>query len=268
MADLHIPLRGEAFTADPRLDRVYELDLRSLNHLIGPRLNTIAPAVQRWPRSYTHRLTLWLDQGAEGACVGFGYGQDLASTPAVVGGVNNSYARLLYHLIQREDPWPGGSYVGAEPFYEGTSVLTGAKVLTGLGYYKSYDWGLNARDVAEGIAFSGGPAIMGLDWFEGMFNTDSEGFIKPTGDVMGGHCILAVGVKIVWKTWVNIASSRNWDNVDYERSYILLHNSWGPSWGIAGRAKLSLADLDLLMGRLGEACFPKRNSKVKQVIGV
>lgn len=257
-----IPLRGGEETEDPRLDRIYELDWNSLRFLSGP--STGEPT--RAPRSWTYRLESWFNQGSEGACVGFGYAHEAASFPAVVSGLSNGYAReQLYWRFQREDPWEGGAYPGANPFMEGTSVLTGAKVMKDLGYYTEYRWGITAIDVAHHLGYDG-PAVMGLNWHSGMFGTDSNGFIHATGRVEGGHCILAVGVKIVWKHWYNKFVSRKWENVDLDRSYILLHNSWGQSWGVNGRAKLTLTDLDLLMQQQGEACFPKRDALVKMAV--
>lgn len=243
----------------PGLGRVYQQDLRSLNFLVraAPELTVPKP-----PRSYTWGISVWLDQGQEGACVGFGYSHDLAARPAPVAGLSDAFARNLYHQVQMADPWPGGAYPNASPFYEGTSVLTGAKICTDLGFYAGYTWGIKARDVADGIAYTG-PAIMGLTWYEGMFDTDAEGFIRPTGNVSGGHCILAHGVSLKYKksSPVGWFKRRTWEDVDYEKSYIKLHNSWGRSWGINGECKITLKDLEFLMTQDGEACFPRRTLK-------
>lgn len=251
-----IQLRGGAQTEDARLDRVYELDWRSLAFLAGPSAGT----TPRKPRGYTHRLDVFLDQGQEGSCVGHGYAHELAATPRVVNGMSHQYAvESIYWPAQKEDPWPGGAYPDADPFEEGTSVLTGAKICKDKGYYLQYNWCMNARDVAEVLGYDG-PVVLGLNWYTGMFSPDSDGFLHAVGNIEGGHCICAVGVKIVWKHWYNRLVSQNWENVDMEKSYVLLHNSWGQSWGMGGRAKLSLADLDLLMAQQGEACAPKRSA--------
>jgi hypothetical protein len=247
----------------PRLDRVYRQDLRSLEHRVGEQLRTADR--HPIPRSYTWWLRSWLDQLAEGACVGFGYSHDLLARPGVVPGIENQYARTLYWLIQQGDPWAGGAYPGVDPddYYEGTSVLTGAQVLTQLGYYTSYKWALDAQETAEGIGYHG-PAILGLDWWSGMFDTDRDGFIWPSGRVEGGHCIIAVGVRIVWKAGTSTLQKRSneaWSFVDWQRSYIVLHNSWGPSWGTNGRAKITFTAFDALMRQQGEACFPTRSGK-------
>lgn len=251
-------LKNGAQANDPRLGRIPQQDLRSLNFLVTSRREV---SIDRTPRSYTWSLPLWLDQGFEGACVGFGFSHDLAARPLVVNHISDDYARRLYHEVQRQDPWEGGAYEGADPFYEGTSVLTGAKVCQSLGYYSGYDWALNAWEVAAAVGYTG-PAILGLDWYRGMGNPDSEGFLHPTGSLDGGHCIIARGVKIVWSSWISKLFSRKWDNVNMEKSYVLLHNSWGRTWGVDGTAKLSLADLDKLLQDGGEACFPRRTPRL------
>lgn len=251
-----IQLRGKAKTEDARLDRVYELDWRSLSYLAGPSAGT-AP---RKPRSYTWKLDSFLDQGSEGSCVGHGYAHELAATPVPVAGMTHEYAvQGIYWPAQKEDPWDGGSYPGANPFNEGTSVLTGAKICKDKGYYSQYNWAMNAQDIAEALGYKG-PVVLGVDWWTGMFGPDLTGFLHVSGKVEGGHCICAIGVKIVWKSWFNKFISSTWENVDKDKSYVLLHNSWGPDWGMHGRAKLSLSDLDTLMKSAGEACVPVRTS--------
>lgn len=240
--------------ADPRLDRRYELDWRSLDYPIAARLGAEQLSA---PRSYTWACDLWLDQGNEGACVGFGYAHELAARPRPVAGLSNAFAReRIYWQTQREDPWPGGDYPGASPRYEGTSVLTGAKVVQELGFYDGYRWALTVEELVSGIGYTG-PAVLGLNWHAGMFEPDDSGVIHATGPVEGGHCIAAIGTRITWK-----GDDRTWATVDRARSSVLLHNSWGASWGMSGRARLSLVDLAQLLAAEGEACFPARTAKL------
>lgn len=252
-------LKDGSTPSDPRLGRIPQQDLRSLNFLVTARPEV---AEAKKPRSYSWSIGVVLDQGREGACVGFGYTHDLAARPQVVKGISDRYAFGLYYDVQRADDWPGGAYPGATPRYDGTSVLTGAKVVTEKGFYSGYDWALNAQEVAQGIGYTG-PSILGLDWYDGMFAPDADGFLRPTGNLAGGHCICAVAVRIAYKPsflkW--IFRNRTWDDVDMDRSYIVVHNSWGPSWGAQGNAKISLTDLDKLLKDGGEACFPRRTLK-------
>ena len=244
----------------PKLDRIYEEDWRSLNFPITAKLET----EERVPQSKTWSINAWLDQGSEGACVGFGFSHDLLAEPHVVTAykeapVDNVFARQkVYWEAQKIDEWNGGSYPGAAPRYEGSSVLAGVKVLVSYGLYSGYHWGLNLQQVVLGIGYDG-PAILGVKWMRGMQTPDAQGFIRPTGTVDGGHCILAYGVMILFKTGT---VDKTWENVDLDRSFIKMHNSWGKSWGIRGDCFMTLRDFETLLNDRGEACFPDRVSVV------
>lgn len=248
-------LKDGSVTRDDRLDRVYQLDLRSLNYAVGDKLPT--EAMYR-PRGYTWSVEEQLDQGYEGACVGFAFAHDLAARPVSVEGLDNEYARQVYFEAQKIDYWAGGAYPGASPFYEGTSVLAGAKICKREGFFNSYYWGLTIDEIAKGIAYFG-PCVLGIDWYSGMSDTDPDGFIAPIGSPVGGHAILAHAIKIEYKSTWGGWWNRTWADVDWDKSYITLHNSWGPHWGENGRARLRLRDLAHLMLNQGEACFPLRN---------
>lgn len=246
---------------DRVFDRRYELDLRSLNYTIGSKLLAENQPVYR-PRSYTWSVDKWLDQGREGSCVGHAYAHDLVARPQVVHGVDSAFARnRIYFEAQKIDEWDGGAYPGASPFYEGTSVLAGAKVCKALGYYSSYHWALDIEELVQGIGYFG-PCVIGMNWYEAMSRPDSDGFIRPMGNITGGHALLVHAVKIKYKGCLASGwfRKRTWSDVDRQKSYVTLWNSWGSGWGQAGTAKLSLVDLDKLLRQRGDACFPSRTS--------
>lgn len=224
-------------TQDVRLDRIAQFDERSRDY-------RIRDLVQDQPLvSKTWSLSKYLNQGQEGACVGFGYSHELAAQPDVVKGVTNQTAKGLYWQAQKLDDWPGGSYPGnTDEYYEGTSVLAGAKAATANGYYAGYTWAFSEEDVALAIA-NIGPVVIGINWYDGMFNPDENGFLNPTGNLAGGHCTLLKGVNA-------------------EEDYYVLHNSWGKSWGDKGTAKLSRDSLVSLLKQDGEACLPVRGDKL------
>lgn len=180
-------------------------------------------------RSYTWRCNTWLDQGSEGACVGFAWAHDLAARPQEKTNVDNQFARGVYRNAQQLDEWPGENY-------EGTSVLAGAKVCQSLGHFTEYRWATSFDDLIIGVGYFG-PAVLGVNWYSGMFNTDHNGFIHPTGDILGGHAILMHAVHVPTRTAV-------------------LHNSWGQDWGRNGRAFIRFEDLNQLLVEDGEACIP------------
>lgn len=245
-----ILLKGGFVTDDIRLDRIYpgvEQHFPSLNFLAvrGTDLE------HRRERSYTWRLSDYFDQGQEGRCVEYATVHELRARPVVV---DISIAqeilagKKIYWPAQQEDYWPGGSYPGADPIYEGTSVLAAMKVATRLGFYQEYRWGLDARDLALVVGYKG-PAVLGINWYEQMFNTDEHGFVHVAGNIAGGHGILCVAVKIC----------RHGDgSIDVERSYFVLHNSWGPGWGQNGRCKVMWRDMERLIAEQGEIALPVR----------
>lgn len=186
------------------------------------------------PAGVAPQYKLWhfgpqLDQGSEGACVGFGWAAEAGASPVRVKNITDDFARGIYQEAKRIDEWEGEDY-------EGTSVLAGAKVMKSRGFITEYRWCFSLNDVLLALSYEG-PVVLGLNWYEGMFDTNAKNFITPTGNWVGGHCIMARGI-----------------SVKYER--ILLRNSWGKDWGSRGGAYLSFSDLDRLLHESGEACVP------------
>jgi hypothetical protein len=215
-------LRDGSESLDPRLGRIKWHDPRSKLH---PVSHTMTIGLK--PRSYSWRCTTWLDQGQEGSCVGHGVAHELAARP-VEERVTHEQAVAIYHAAQKIDEWPGEAY-------EGTSVTAGVKVAQKQGHFKSYTWAYNLNDLALGVGYSG-PAVLGIDWYQGMMDVDDDGYIRDSGSVVGGHCILCMAV-------------------DVKQSRFTLHNSWGKSWGRNGRAYVSFDVMANLIGKGGEACF-------------
>lgn len=216
-------------TNDKRLDRIVEFDERSRGYSIS------ALATPKKLRSYTWRCRQTLDQGTDGACVGFGVSHELIARPSEVQNLGYGYAKELYFEAQRIDPWPGGEYPGADPVYGGTSVLSGIKVAHKLGWFDEYRWAFSMEDFYYGLGHNG-PSVIGINWYEGMLEPDSNNFIRPTGSLTGGHCLL-----------VNAISMKN--------QRVTVHNSWGTDWGKNGEAYLSFNDISKLLHETGEAVF-------------
>lgn len=225
-----IVLKDGTTTEDPRLDRLVEFDERSREYPIRTLVAGKAP------RSYTWSLPVYLDQGQEGACVGFSWSHELAARPAPVAGITNETARQTYFQAQNLDSWPGGAYPGASPFYEGTSVLAGAKAVMAQGKIKEYRWAFTTENALLAIGHQG-PGILGCWWYEGMSNPDEKGFIRPTGRRLGGHAIVVRGVSVKNKT-------------------VRLSNSWGTNWGVGGDCFMTWDDFDKILKDDGEFCIP------------
>lgn len=227
-------LKDGTSTFDRRLDRIAAFDQRSLDFPVRSALNPQqqSPVGKKWTAP---KGTPVLDQGQEGACVGFGVTNELLWNPIPVPKLDATFAReKIYWVAQEDDPWPGGAYPNASPRYEGTSVLYGVKAAADLGYYTEYRWATNETDMALAVGHLG-PAIIGVDWYEGMYQPDSNGFIHPSGEKAGGHCTLITGV-------------------DVKTGFYYLHNSWGASWGNNGNCKIKRADMAKLLGDNGEVC--------------
>lgn len=200
------------------------------------------------PRAQNKTFTLWqngeiLDQGSEGACVGFGWTAEALAGPIQVdlNRVNgpmskepNRFANYVYKEAQKVDQWPGEDY-------EGTSVLAGAKIMMRHDVLHQYRWAFGSGDVI-GALMSTGPVILGINWYSGMYRAPG-GKLSIFGNKVGGHCILAIGYN---------PSSEAFKGEET----IILQNSWGNSWGIDGIAEMTVKDLDRLLKEGGEACVP------------
>jgi hypothetical protein len=216
-------LRDGTHTTDIRLDRLVQFDERSRAFPIRSEV------VGKPRRSYTWSCDAHLDQGREGACVGFAMAHELIARPAPVKGITAADAQRFYKAAQKIDPWPGENY-------EGTSTLAGVKTIAAEGHLKEYRWAFGLEDLILAVGYHG-PALIGVNWYEGMFDIDHTGFIRHSGLIAGGHCTLVYSV-----------------NVPGE--FFRIHNSWGPGWGENGTAKISWADMGRLLAEDGEACIP------------
>ncbi len=235
-------LVGPSRVINGQLGRVRQFDVRSADYPIRALVG------KETPRSYTWPCAVVLDQGQEGSCVGHGITHELIARPVVVDG-DHELALAIYHLAQQLDDTPGENY-------SGTSVLAGMKAATRMGYYAEYRWAFGLEDLVLAIGHHG-PAVLGLDWYQGMFNSDADGFLNVTGAVEGGHCILARSVRLVKSLPASTSVGAGaLAGIDLDRSYVTLHNSWGPSWGALGTARIRLVDLDRLLKAGGEAAIP------------
>lgn len=231
-----IELKGGFTTEDQRLDRIPSYDPRNEDYPASTLLAGV-PKLRR--RSW--RLYAYLDQGAEGACVEFGWAHELNAQPISVPAMTLRQivaAHDIYFPAQRIDEWPGGAYPGANPFYEGTSVLAGAKITKQLGYIDAYYWAKDGGEVAQ-VVSNVGPVVLGLNWHEGMSRPTKSGVIAPTGRVLGGHCVAATALKRIGDEW-----------------YIGGPNSWGRDWGDMGRWWMELSAFIELFRRRGDGCVP------------
>lgn len=208
-----------------RLGRLPEFDPKSRNYPIRSLVG------EKPLRSYTWSVGVFLDQDDTPACTGFAGAAELAARPQVVPGVADDWGQRFYQRARQLDQWPGEDY-------DGSSVLGVVKALQEDGWYSGYRWAFGERDLALAVGYAG-PAIIGINWYEGMFWPDNQGFLRPTGAIAGGHAILV-------------------NKINLPGDYYQVHNSWGRGWGVNGTAKISRQDMTRLLAEDGEAAFPIR----------
>lgn len=216
-------------------------DPRNDEHLSRPLLATNIPRRSTdWAGPYVR-----LDQGRDGACVGFGWTTEYMSTPvrgrpagyaaAKAAGkvdVANRFAMARYHEAQLVDEFAD------TPPAEGSSVNGGAKAMRAKGYITAWKWHRSVDDVIDAL-ITDGPQVMGSNWLDGMFNADTHGIIRATGSVAGGHCYCLTGYRTRY----------------YGVECVRLRNSWG-SWALNGDAFLPVDDLRALWSDGAECAMP------------
>ena len=182
-----------------------------------------------------------LDQGSEGACVGFAWMGELLAHPAAPKEqpsqkFANSLASSYYRRAQKIDQWPGENY-------EGTSVLAGAKIMQEEGFIDSYRWCFNIKDVRDAILTTG-PVVIGIPWKSGMYSTGPNGIVRVEGNTVGGHALVVTGYHPALKIDGRTQPVFRW------------RNSWGSDYGVDGSGYIRYNDLEDLLKNSGEACVP------------
>lgn len=227
---------------DVTLDWISRHDEKSRNFSIAPvTANRARPKFMYWGSPKEN-----VDQGREGACVGFAWTNKLLALPsrAKLPMPANDFARNVYHSAQKIDEWEGEAYTG-------TSVLAGAKVIKMAGFISEYRWAFSVSDILDGLAFVG-PVVLGIPWFDSMYYTSPDGLVEVSGTKVGGHAITATGYGTK-EFWVPSAGG---GKVKKKEEVIKWRNSWGPSYGVKGDGYIRFDDLAGLLKQGGEACIP------------
>lgn len=209
------------------LGRNFRHDPRSLRYK-APVTGAIASA------SWTRHIPI-LDQGELGSCTGNagtgilgtdGLWQTLDSTDQ--GNLNEKYAVQLYSDATKIDDDPK-NYPPTDTGSDGLSI---AQVLKARGLISGYTHITSLA--AAHTAIQTGPFITGVNWYNAMFDPDSNGFVTIGGGVAGGHEFEIVAYDAL-KGWWKFA------------------NSWGTSWGADGYAYMSDATYARLLAEQGDA---------------
>ena len=209
----------------PRLGRRVEHDRRSLNY----------PAAAGPVRTVTwRRYGATLDQGNSNGCTGHAMAHAINSRPVHKTGarlLNHADAMRLYSRATHLDQWPE-TY---PPDDDGSSGLAVAKAAREAGHITAYRWCFGLDHTLAALSL--GPVMLGTNWTTDMMRPNTAGLIQPTGQVLGGHEYLAVGIDLRTRT-------------------VLCQNSWGPNWGLKGRFRIGWDTLDRLLRRQGDALQP------------
>jgi hypothetical protein len=208
-----------------RLGRHVVHDPRSLKFL-APR----APAI----KSVNHNATgLPLNQGKIGSCTANALCGALDSAPNFSSGspLSENNAVAVYEL---ETKLEGHPYPPNDPGGSGLMVCKAAKQM---GLISSYQHALGIDHALEALVLR--PVITGIRWYTSFDTPDANGLvaIAPGATVRGGHEIVA-------------------DEIDAPNRLVWFWNSWGTTWGVAGRFCMSFDTWDQLLQQQGEVTVP------------
>ena len=133
----------------------------------------------------------------------------------------------LYEAATRLD-----SIRGAYPPDDtGSTGLAVAKAAKNAGLISGYK---HATSITAALsALQTGPVITGVNWYEGFDEPDASGRVSIAGSVRGGHEFVV-------------------DGYDADAGLVYAHNSWGTSWGLAGRFCFSVDDWTRLLSEDGD----------------
>jgi hypothetical protein len=195
------------------------------------RITAPAPGLEQRSRYWTPGTKV-LDQGTEGACVGFGVVGEAMASPARRPG-SDPLAFDVYSAAKRIDEWEGVDY-------EGTSVRAGMLVGRERGWWAGFRWAFTMTELRA--ALEEGPVVIGCEWREGMYQTTDEGFVLTHGRVVGGHCLLLTGYSPNYR---GSGARYRW------------RNSWGRGYGVNGNGYIRPEFLEqILFAAGGEAAVP------------
>lgn len=222
------------------LGRIRSHDERNRSYALSPRRVTRLYPV-------THYLGApHMSQGTLGACEGFTAAEWLnsgralrnrrifhrATDPFLNGNqrmkyLSNATAIALYAKATELDQF-NGTY---PPTDTGSSGLGIAKAMKYYGAINEYRWTFTWDDFLS--ALQSQPVMLGMDWYDSMFNHDSRGIVgepSQSDSAVGGHAVLAYAYRpksglvgctnhwgVEWGTRIGYAYGSFWINQDLLR---------------------------------------------------
>jgi hypothetical protein len=174
----------------------------------------------------------------EGTCTNYAMVGLLRTTPhrgnwsrRYWGRYDSALERIIAYLIGQEhyDPWAGSEIT--QPFYEGSSTDAPAKLMRDRGEITGWKWLFGSGEVKYHLQHRG-PVAVGTVWKSNMFNVDSTGTMDVSGQDVGGHAYRLTFY-------------------DRNRNRYLKVGSWGPYWGVGGRAWIPAEPWDHILDNEG-----------------
>jgi hypothetical protein len=194
-------------------------------------VRTEVPVVQKsWAR-----YGATLDQGNVGACTGFAAAHTMNMKPNYVAGegtLKAASALSLYSTATRLDEFPG-VYPPDDTGSSGNGVC---KAMLAANLITEWRWAFGIDHLLQSLMHS--PVMVGTWWYDSMFYPSATGRLTVSGSRVGGHEYVISGV----------ASLRD--------RLLWVQNSWGPYWGVKGRALITFADMDRLLREDGDCVIP------------
>lgn len=205
-------------------------------HVPNQRRYLMAPLIEAAPTKprdyrYWNAAAPYLDQGSDGACVGFGAANYANAGPVISCSpkLGNIDAFQIYRRAQKHDEWPGENY-------SGSSVNGGALALREMGLITEFRWTWDLGELIQALLHLG-PLMFGSDWYAGMMKPSfMTGMVHASGNIEGGHAFLLTGVNV-------------------KKRVVKFKNSWGKAWGLNGSAYIGFDDMAKLLNDYGEACI-------------
>jgi hypothetical protein len=144
-------------------------------------------------------------------------------------------AKKVYSRATQLDPFDG-EYPPDDTGSDGTSACNAALEF---GMITRFE---HPEASVDGMieALQDGPIAIGINWYNGMFHPDSNGFvnISPSDYVAGGHAICVRGV-------------------DLASQFFTFQQSWGKTWGLKGSGRIPFPTANRLMKEDGEVVAPR-----------
>ena len=180
-----------------------------------------------------HATGLPLNQGQIGSCTANALCGALNSAPDFNRGTprHEHDAVKLYEL---ETQLEGDPYPPNDPGGSGLEVCKAAKQL---GWITSYAHAFSLDDALKALVLR--PVITGINWYTSFDTPSPTGLVEiaPDAIVRGGHEVVA-------------------DQIDAEHKLVWFWNSWGPTFGVAGRFCMTFDTWGRLLKEKGDVTVP------------